>query len=128
MKKLLSWAVTAAVVLWMSGITAGAAPLGMAGQGKSTGHAQGKSTKADAQKAESENKGKKPEEKGVAHADDVANEQGVTHGITKAETEQAEKDASVKGEGKGHKGKKLAKGKAKDKGKSEAKGEHGKPE
>lgn len=128
MKKLLSWVVSAAVVIWISGFTAGAAPLGRVSQGHSAGHGQGKSTKATAQTGQSEAKGKKPDEKGLAHADDVANEQGVTHGIAKAGTRQDEKGASVKGESKGHKGKKLAKGKGKSQGKSEAKAEDEKPQ
>ena len=126
MKNLLSWVISAAVVLWVSAITAGAAPLGRVGQGHSAGHGQGKSTKA--QTGQSVEKGKKPDEKGLAHAEDVANEQGVTHGITKAETKQNEKGASLKGESKGHKGKKLAKGKDKSKEKSEAKSEDEKPQ
>ena len=120
MKNLLSWIISAAVFIWISGMTVGAAPLGRVGQGHSAGHGQGKSTKA--QTGQSVEKGKKPDEKGLAHAEDVANEQGVTHGITKAETKQEEKDLSLKeGKSKENKGKHLAKGKEKNKGQAEGK-------
>lgn len=126
MKKVLSWAISAAVVLWISGITAGAAPLGLGPQGHSGGHGQAGSSKGKKVKSGDVNsveKGKKPEDKGLARAVDVANEKGVTHGISKAETKQGEHGLEDQTAGdKGHKGKHLAKGKGK--GKAMAKGQN----
>lgn len=124
MKKILSWAISAAVVLWISGFTAGAAPLGRGVQGHSGGHAQGKAThgkRAQSKEGASAEKGKKPEEKGLEHAEQVANPEGVTHGIENAETKQREhRLKGESGSAKGHKGKHLAKGRGK--GKALAKG------
>lgn len=126
MKKILSWAMAAAVVLWISGITAGAAPLGRGTQGHSGGHGQGKAThgkKAQSEEGASAEKGKKPEEKGLEHAEQVANPEGVTHGIENAETKQGEHGLKAEsGSARGHRGKHLAKGKGK--GKALAKGHH----
>ena len=118
MRKLLSWAISATVVVWLSGAALGATPRAGIGQGQSASHA--KSSKA--QMGKSGEKGNKPDEKGLDNAGEKANEQGMEHGISKAGDKQAEKE--LKKEGKGHKGKKLAKGKDKN---NDNKGQSKKP-
>ena len=94
----------AAVVLSLSGLAAARAafPAGQ-GKGKSAAH----SKKAEQKESKAAEKGK-PEEKGIEHAEQTANQQGVTHGIEKAEAKQeshegkagVEQEHASKGKGK----------------------------
>ncbi len=110
MKKILIWTTGLAVLLWLSALPAAFA--------QGSGAAHGKASAAHGQKAKGE-KGKaakkgKPEEKGLEHAEQVANPQGVEHGIEKAEAKQAEqKGAGKESTAAAGKGKPAGKGKGK---------------
>jgi len=84
-----------AVLLWAANLSALAAPFQSKGQGKAG--IQGKAQAAQAKKAEDKEarQSGKPEEKGLEHAAETANPQGVEHGIENAQGKQAEKDAKV---------------------------------
>jgi hypothetical protein len=117
MRKVLISVLALAVAYGASVAGAFASPRALSGQGKSGQNTHGKSTrgkKAETAKATSKARSNKPGEKGLPRAEEVANPQGVTHGLEKAETKQATHETTAETAiHKGKKGKHLAKGKPK---------------
>jgi hypothetical protein len=117
MRKMLISVLALALPYWVSVAGASAFPRALGGQGKSGQHAHGKSTqgkKAETTEATSKAQSNKPDEKGLSRAEEVANPQGVTHGLEKAETKQATHETTAEtATHKRKKGKHLAKGEAK---------------
>jgi hypothetical protein len=117
MKKVLISVFALGFVYWVS--VAGAFPLphAFAGQGKSRQHAHGKATQGQAESPEPTPKAqsKKTDDTGVPRAEEVANPEGVTRGLEKAETKQATHDTkAATASHTGERGKHVGKGKTKN--------------